>query len=968
MLNETQIILDRLAAADREHQKEAGGRLLLRSVKYVCAAVLTLFVLDVVFHLVAGWRMGLSLSLLSGLLALAVLGWHIAFVRRNRAEHIARFLETRDPALGSRLINLLQLDKQSTDASRAPLTRDLARRAVEGYSADLRGVPIEKLAWTDELRRHLKPAAWTFIGFVALLAVCYRVTSVEVARFADPFGDHPPFSFTQLEIVEPGATGTNVIYGKGLIVRAKALGHQPGELFLTSFPVGHPEQSATVPMFSETGGQFSQMLDSIRSQLTVYVHTKDHGSESGQVRIGVLLTPQLEMTYVRIAPPAYTMLSPEEKAYDFKGVQALEGSEVQFRLQSNRPLREGVLEITAGDHPPQRLALKKSADNEVTGSFIASESGRLRLGIIDVDGLPSQGDFESGLTVIHDLPPDVHITNPEHDAFAAMDFKLKAEIEANDDYGLSEIRFHRGLNGVYSAPQVTKYDKALLDTRETADFDFSDLGIRPGDVISFFAEAVDNAPQPHLARSQTVKLQVISVDDYNNYLREQSDISDTEAKYAQLNNDLQDLIDKQKDLGGEAQKLSDQIAAATPAQREDLARQLDGLVAQQSELNQKLDQQAARMENFVRQHPLYDVEQDMQDILRRQAANIRASTKADDDAVRDIAQQSSPASGPRQLSPDMLQAFKKASDAQVAQLGQTHEDTDKQVVQTLDDMSQMQELIKDFNEFESLYRDQQDLVQQAAAYNRAGEMSREDQLAMKDLAANEKQVADALDQLEGKLRDHATAADKNFPKAAQSGRDLADQITQQGMQQLAGMATDQMLAGAGSQSFDLADRLRGEMERLFGVAGGSGPSSGELDTYLRLQRMNPGSNFAQMARSRNFGFGKGRGEGSGEGQGMMGTSGYAVMDGSTVDVMGNESFVHNSTTTSRQSSRNGKGAGALAAGERGQIATPDEIKGLNPVNRQSGADSSETVIQEYNDLVDSYFKAITTKKAKPSNE
>jgi hypothetical protein len=132
--------------------------------------------------------------------------------------------------------------------------------------------------------------------------------------------------------------------------------------------------------------------------------------------------------------------------------------------------------------------------------------------------------------------------------------------------------------------------------------------------------------------------------------------------------------------------------------------------------------------------------------------------------------------------------------------------------------------------------------------------------------------------------------------------------------------------------------------------------------------MNPGNNFAQMARSRKFGFGKGRGQGSGTGEGMMGTSGYAVMDGSTVDVMGNESFVHNSSPTSRQSSRNGKGAAALAAGERGQLATPDAVKGLNPVNRQSGADSSEAVIQEYNDLVDSYFKAITTKKAKPANE
>ena len=71
MLNETQNILNRLVAADREHQKEAGGELLLRSVKYVCAAVLSVFVLDVVFHLPAGWRLGLLLALIFGVLVLA---------------------------------------------------------------------------------------------------------------------------------------------------------------------------------------------------------------------------------------------------------------------------------------------------------------------------------------------------------------------------------------------------------------------------------------------------------------------------------------------------------------------------------------------------------------------------------------------------------------------------------------------------------------------------------------------------------------------------------------------------------------------------------------------------------------------------------------------------------------------------------------------------------------------------------
>jgi hypothetical protein len=969
MLNETRTILDRLAAADREHQKETGIRLLLRSVKYACAAILAAFLLDVILHLAAGWRLGLLLAMVSGGGALLGASWYVAFVRRNRIEHIARFLETRDLAIGSRLINLLQLEEQTCDTSLAPLTRDLARQAVENYTAEMRGVPFEKLARTDELGYYLKQAAWALFGFAGVLAVEFRISTVEIARFADPFGDHPPYSFTRLEMVEPGPAGTNVIYGSGLIAKVKALGHQPREVFLTAFPPGHFEQAVTLPMFDKGNVGFEQLLDNVRTDLVVFAHTRDRRSESKQARIGVILTPQLSRALVRIAPPAYTGIRAEEKPYEFKGVQALEGSEVRFRLQSNRPLREGLLEITAGDQTPQRIVMRKSGDNEVTGFFRANESGRLRFGIVDVSGLPSQGDCEGALTVTHDLPPEIHIANPEHDAFAAMDFKLQARIEANDDYGLSEIRLHRGLNGVYSAPKIFRYDTVVLDSRETVDFNFADLGIEPGDLISLYAEALDNAPQPHLARSQIVRLQVISVADYNNYLREQSDLSDTEAKYAELNDVLQDLIDQQKQLGDEMQKLAGQLAKADARQRAELAQPLDSLLSRQNELNEKLNQQAGRMENFVRQHPLYDVEKDFQELLRQQAKNIRSSTQDNDAVANDIAQRSSPPGGPRQLSPDLLAALKKASDDQVARLGGVEEQTDQQIVQKLDDLSQMQELIKDFNLFESLYRTQQDLARQSQVYNRPGQLSREDQLALKDLAATEKQVADTLNQLQQKLRDDAKAAGKLFPKAAQSGRDLADQLDEHRLKPLAEEATGQMLAGAGDQSFQLADRLRSEMEKLFvNCQGGNCPGGDELDTYLRLQGMNPGNNFAQMARSRKFGLGTGRGLAGGMGQGLMGTSGYAVMDGSALNVMGNESLARNGNAAARQSSPYGKGAGTSAEQGKGSPGKPDVLKGLNPVNRQSAAVSSETVIQEYNTLVDSYFKALTTRKEKPANE
>ncbi len=343
MLN-TQNILTRLAAADREHQKEAGATLLLRGVKYVCAAVLAAFVLDVAIHLNAGWRLGLLLGILTGVVVLAGFGWHRAFIRRNALEHIARFLETRDPALGSRLINLLQLSRQTEDAALPPWTRQLAGQAVENYAGELRGAAIEKLARTDQCRIFGQRAALALLAFAAVLAAGYGIATVEIARFADPFGDHPPYSFTHLQILQPGPAGTNVLYDKGLVIKVKAAGHQPKEVFLTAFPPGHREQAVTLPMFDKGAAGYDQLLDNIRGDLLAFAHTKDNVSESKQVRIGVTLTPQLEKVFMRIAPPAYTGTKPEEILYAFKAAQALEGSEIKFRLQSNRPLREGFIE------------------------------------------------------------------------------------------------------------------------------------------------------------------------------------------------------------------------------------------------------------------------------------------------------------------------------------------------------------------------------------------------------------------------------------------------------------------------------------------------------------------------------------------------------------------------------------------------------------------------------------------------
>jgi len=957
-------ILQRLTEADRLYQREAGACFLCGSIKYLLGFVLLAFGMDVFLHLDAGWRLTLGLVFVVVVLGLAGWGWYLGRIRRNSLEHIARWLENRDPALGSKLINLLQLQGQTRDPALTQLTREMAGLAVAGYATELAPIHFERLAQTQQLRQAAFKAAGVVLAFALLLAVFFRVTAVEVLRFAYPYGDFPPYSLTQLEVLEPGPMGTNVLYGRSFIVKVKALGHQPKELYLTTHPLDHPEQATTVPMFDKGSVGYYQQLDNLRSDLLVFAHTKDRHSVSKKAHIGIILVPQLEKAFVQVTPPAYTQLKTEEKPYAFKSLSVLKGSQVRFRLQSNRPLREGALEVTVGDTSPLRLALAKNADQEVSGAFEVADSARLRFSLVDAAGNPSAETWEGALTATYDLPPEIRIVTPEQDCFAALDLKIEARLEATDDYGLKQVRIHRALNGIYSAPRVVSYTNLVRSASETVPFDFSRLGVQPGDVITLFAEAMDTAPESHLARSQTVNITLISVEDYNAFLLSRSDLSDIQGKYEELISKLNDLVEEQKKLSQVAQALKDQLAKDKNPASDARAGELDAMIARQNEINQKLNQQAERMENFVRKNPLYDIETELQEELRRQAAVIRQSTDTNQAATADIAQRSSPPSGPRQIHPALAEDFKRASDEQVARLGGAEKDLQENVAEPLQDMSAMQELVKDFSQFESLYQTQQELAAQARAYDRAGTLSREDQLALKNLAATQQQVAELMGELEQKLRTDAQAATQLFPKAASSAVKLADAMADQRLEALARQATGMMLAGNGEGSSAAAERVRSEMEKLFSQCqSGNSPGSNELDQYLSLSRsMNPGRNFAQMSRSRKFSRASipGQGQASGQGEGEAGTSGSAVMAGPTMDVLGNESFIARSAAAAKKSAAAGFGLGKTEAdGKNMELDKADVLKGLNPVNRQSGSVTAESVIEEYHDVVDKYFKAIT---------
>ena len=1004
-----------LDSAGRIIQREKGARLALNSWPWIGGLAVLLVAADVIFHPGSGTRFVLGVSFLALATAFGIAALLIASRRRSH-EHIARVLQDRAPHLGTKLLNALQLRSQTTDQSVSPLTRELAAAAVDGYSADLARANLPQYGRTGATSRAFKRALVGTACFAALFGLFWEVTRTVWPRFADPYGDHPPFSFTRLEITAPAIDGSEVLYGQPVTVSVLARGHQPSEVYITFHPPNAPESSRTEPMFVKGNGLFTQQIERVTTELVVTAHTKDRRSISVKRHIAVQRIPQLEKAFVKTTLPPYTGRKAVETPYQFKALKALAGSELAFRLQSTRPVKAGNVEVTAPNKEPVHYELKPVSENEVAGAFTVADSGKLRFSFVDIDGIAAQGEWEAPLTVLKDLSPEIRITEPGQDGFVTEEYRLKVTLEASDDYGVQTIRFHRGINGKYAEPEVlltqdvqtnvrNTYAYALMPAFEAPPLEATPqlsplqqlgqrkpdaltellqqnsaspkpapklapgeqlLKVRPGDKISFYAEAIDSSPARNIGRSAVITLTVISTEDYNEYLRERLDMADIAQKYTDLFNELHELVDQQKALAEAADKAREQLEKA--ADKNDAQKKLDELVARQNDLNQKLDKLAGNMENFVRDQPAYDIEAELAETLEQKAEEIRESTKANEEANKALAQKPDQKPDqqdkPGQNSPSLenLADFKKAAKEQAERLGgEEQQKEEHQVASTLEDLSKLHEIMKSMNRFKELTEAQRQLAEQMKPYKKPGTLNREEQLALKDMAATQDRIRKEIEEVEQKLNDDARDAEENFPKAAQSARDLAQGIADIDVRQMAEKSTGAMLEGKGEQSNELTGKLAEEMEKLF-TENCENPGEGmaqEADQYLQLKRgMAPGSTFKQMMKSRKFGNSVGFGKG-GKGEGEGGSNRYAITEGTQAPVLGNENAIgRDSRAADKGISRGGQPnkPGSQA------VEKSDSPTGTAPLNRDSDSVVSESDAGQYRALVEQYFKAITAPK------
>jgi hypothetical protein len=872
-------------------------------------------------------------------------GW----VKRGPLLRIARLLESRDASLGSKLMNVLQLEEQATDLQRPEMTRELARRAIDDASAamaDHRFLPLVKSTTAGRSVLHAAlPLAFMAVLVLSYSAVAWR----EVQRFLDPFGDHPPFSFTQLAIVSPEQDGAGIIYRRPVPVEAEFSGHRPDELFLLISNPAEPDKESVVPMLPSGDDRFVQQIDEVTSDLLVRAVTNDRRSVSKARRISVVLTPQLEKATLHVEPPAYTKQKGRQSELPLgtgapPAVTALAGSTLTFSLASNRPLGEGAVAFKGAVGTEQTALVPGTGEwaHTAAASVTAKESGRFTLDLRDVGGLQTDRELAAALTVTHDLPPRIEITEPAQDGFIVDTFEAKLAVRISDDYGIDSTRLHAGINGEWREPKLVTApdDPPQREGLESLAVRPADMGAKPGDVISFFADVTDIRPEPQLARTRTLKLEVISEEQYNDLLRMESEIADLQEKFASLYDELDKLAREQRELAAAAEKAAKE-GKSDPAAQEKLA-------AQQDDLNQRLNELAEKMETSVRDKPLYDMEKSLQEVLDKEAKNIR-------DSVAQNQMDAGAGASPQQLG--------KAGNEQAERLSPGQQEGREQIEQALADAQKMQDLVKPITAFHDLYEQQQDLASQTQAFKRKAELSREDKLALQDMAARERAIGEGLTEIAKELREKADAAEDTYPEAAQDARHIAGAIEQAGLEPMADRASRSMLAGRGPQSADRAESLRAEMEKLMSQCQGCQPGMGsEFAQRLSLARsMLAGNTFQQMAMSRKFGMGQqgmGLGMGSGGMGGMMASGQAGNMRPHSL--LGGESRLGRRDRPESATASKGNASGTPSPGappaDNDAVTNP---AGITAASHSSEAATTDAAAAEYSDLVEAYFRKLT---------
>jgi len=233
----------------------------------------------------------------------------------------------------------------------------------------------------------------------------------------------------------------------------------------------------------------------------------------------VLLVRNLSMT---VTFPTYTGLRPQRMPITDGRLRVYSGTHVALRgLVSIKEPKSVTLiyESEEGKVSETKLKLK---GNRLRGEFTVFDPGTYRFRVTSADDVVLDNDVERSVEILPDQPAVVEINRPRGELEVSATDRIKFEVEASDDFGLTEVALVAYFEGddSQSDRQVIAKQLNQMSLIKEHELDLAKLTfeIQPKDRIVVVAEAVDNDPYgkpqaPKSSFSKEVILRITSPED-----------------------------------------------------------------------------------------------------------------------------------------------------------------------------------------------------------------------------------------------------------------------------------------------------------------------------------------------------------------------------------------------------------------------------------------------------------------------
>ena len=778
-------ILSRLDGVRRKRDAVRLVRGLLLTVAAGLGVVLAAVAAEEVLYLsstirtILFWLVAVVLgSLLVGRVSIPLLRL-LRVIRGEDDIDTARWVGTAFPALGDRLVNILQLFRERDESIYA------SPALVEAAFKDI-GEQVAPFDFSSAVHAR----SWRRIGRVAISVVGAGVVVMLLApaafvgsmnrlwNYGEAFASPQPFTFR----VEPG--DREVVKGESVTVIVHADGAAPDQIVLRSRREGE-SVSEEEHLNRDSDGSFRHEFADLRAT-TTYGVSAGRVSSAGYV-LRVVDRPTITRLMIGLTYPSYTGLATVRLDDNVGDINALVGTRAEVTVEANKDLADAVVLFSDSS-----AVLLRPHGARASGSFVVRRNGSYHIRLLDRQGTANADPVEY---TIHPLPdgfPTASILVPGRNMDVTDNTALPLLIKIVDDFGFTRLRLaYRLVQSRFEQPSdhpafvdIPLPHNPGVEALVSYTWDLKPLSLVPEDVVSYYVEVFDNdrVGGPKSAVSETYTLRLPSLEEVTQNI-DQSHETTLEGMKKALD-DLHEMHKDMDDLQQELRREQPKLDWQNQKKGEELARKYDEIQKSMAELNSTVDK--------------------MLDEMQKNQVLSKETLEKYNELQHLMAQLNSPemAEALKKLQQAMQQMNPEAAKQALERLNFSEENFRKSIERTINLIKRLQieakldELTK---RADDLQKQENDLREQTA------KMRPDDAKGVQDIQRRQKGVKNDLTQVEKELSEMQKGMEE-FPKEMPLAemKNLQDSLAMSGLDRQMDQAQEElskqdMGAAAGSQ-------------------------------------------------------------------------------------------------------------------------------------------------------------------------